>query len=361
MHDNIYTAIGLMSGTSTDGIDAAIIKTDGYKITEYFESIFIPYQEDFRRKLQNLMNKNANHLALEQEFTELNIKAVIKILQLNKMSADDIDLIGFHGQTITHQPAEGITWQIGNSALLAEKTGINVIGDMRRRDVAAGGQGAPLVPIFHHALFNDYTKPLMVVNIGGVANITYISEDEDALMACDTGPGNALIDDFIFSKTGQKYDEGGQLALKGSVNFDIINEIMTLEYFKIPPPKSLDRHDFSDILPLVNNLSTEDAVATLSYFTAKTIADSAKFAPEQPTKWIICGGGRHNKFIMEKLNELLDGVVDDIDQHGLSGDYIEAQAFAFLAVRSFKKLPITFPKTTGIARAISGGSIYSVR
>lgn len=353
-------ALGLMSGTSLDGIDAAIIETDGYTIHAFGPSITLEYPEFVRDMIRDVISGQGDVLATEKVITEYHAKAVKQLLESNQMDSSEIDVIGFHGQTIIHRPDEAITWQIGNGSLLAQQTGIDVVCDFRRMDMTLGGQGAPLVPIFHKALFHDEDLPLVVVNIGGVSNVTWIGNN-DAIMAFDTGPGNALINDYMVSNVGKNFDEGGQLAAKGKIHYHLVEAVLKDGFFAQKPPKSLDRNrfcnrEFSDV---INGLATEDAVATLSYLTARTIAFSETHFPNAPKKWIITGGGRLNLFILEELQGLVSGEVLSIDHYGFNGDDIEAQAFGYLAVRSLKHLPITFPDTTGASHAVTGGAFYA--
>lgn len=382
-------AIGLMSGTSLDGVDAALLHTDGQKIHSFGGHLSLEYPPEFQAQLRAALRQEADILVVEQILTEYHAAAVNQLLEQEKLNPQDVDLIGFHGQTIIHRPDEGITWQIGNASLLAELTGINVVSDFRRRDMAAGGQGAPLVPIFHQALMAEQPKPLAVLNIGGVANVTWIGEEPEDLIAFDTGPGNALINDWVHKHTGKAYDENGALAASGEVARQPLETWLIHPYFTQKAPKSLDRNSFIDLISprvrgdtggrqlnyqslppsppacggvkdasLVNGreLSVENGAATLTAFTVETILKAADQFPEAPKHWYICGGGRLNKTIMEWLGRKLgDDKVSHIEALGYNGDMIEAQAFAHLAVRSFKGLPLTFPGTTGVKEPTSGG------
>lgn len=349
----MITAIGLMSGTSMDGVDAAIIKTDGNKIelTEYF--ITVPYKKDFIKRIRSALRKyEIDDLDLEKNLTEAHATAVSLLLNESKLKPSDIDIIGFHGQTILHDPQHGITKQIGNGKLLAELTGIDVVNDFRSNDMVNGGQGAPLAPMFHKAFFSDEEKPIAVVNIGGVANVTFIDKDEQ-MLAFDTGPGNALINDWVFQHKGMEFDENGEIASSGTIDQVILEGLLSHEYFDKLPPKSLDRNDFS--IKGLAPLSLEDGAATLTAFTAQSIANSAEFFYNPTNKWIIIGGGRYNGFLVKQIRTLLDSSVVTAEEIGVNGDAIEAQAFAFHAVRSLKKLPLTFPTTTGVKSEVTGG------
>ena len=350
----ILTSLGLMSGTSLDGIDAAIIKTDGEEIhrTEHF--LTIPYEDSLREKLFSVIKTQKNIEEVEKLLTEAHADAVKALLEKAGLSKDDIDVIGFHGQTIDHQPDKGITKQIGDGKLLAELTGINVVNDFRSADVKDGGQGAPLAPLYHQAILKEEAKPIAVLNIGGVANVTYVGRDE--LIAFDTGTGNAMLNDWVKKHTGDEFDEDGKYAAQGTVNQEVIKKLLKHPYFSKEPPKSLDRNDFSiDTLP--EDISLEDGAATIVDFMVKSIIRSCQYYPEKPKKWYVCGGGRHNKLIMEKLSENLEDV-QKIESLGLNGDAIEAEAFAFLAVRSLNKMPITLATTTGVKTPSATGGVF---
>lgn len=344
-----------MSGTSLDGVDGAIIETDGETVNATGACLTKLYPQNLRQDLQNLLAGKGDIPFTEQKMTIFHAELVNELLQQNNLKPSDIDVIGFHGQTIMHRPAEGITWQIGNGALLAELTGIDVVTDFRRRDVAAGGQGAPLVPIYHAAIVSSVPRPVAIVNIGGVSNVTWIGK-EGELIAFDTGPGNALIDDLILARTGKRYDQDGAIAASGQVNHQILELFLKNDFFQTTPPKSLDRNHFHHVD--LNSLSLGDAAATLTYFTAKAIKLAVKFFPAPPEKWIICGGGTHNAYLMSLLRAELGKNLATAEEIGIDSDAVEAQAFAFLAVRSLYSLPISFPLTTGVARSLTGGAFY---
>lgn len=336
-----------MSGTSLDGVDAALLHTDGENIVEREGFVTIPYSDELRAKIRAVLGKTREEaLDVERELTQIHATAV------KEVGKGNTDLIGFHGQTIAHDPEKGTTCQIGDGALLAKLTGIKVVNDFRTADVKAGGQGAPLVPVYHQALAAGMEKPVAFLNIGGVANVTYVG---DELLAFDTGPGNALIDDWMLQKTKARFDEDGKLARTGKVDENILRELLSNPFFKKPAPKSLDRNAF--VSSLWENLSVADGAATLTAFTAGSIAVSMARLPSVPKRWILCGGGRKNIALVEMLQGVLQGSVEDIDTLGLNGDAIEAEAFAYLAVRSVKGLPISFPGTTGVAQPMTGGKI----
>jgi anhydro-N-acetylmuramic acid kinase len=275
------------------------------------------------------------------------------------MTREAIDVVGFHGQTVIHRPEQHLTIQLGDGALLAELIGLPVVFDLRGADVAAGGQGAPLVPVYHRALVSALGRlPVAVVNIGGVANVTWTGTGGE-LFAFDTGPGNALIDDWMLKRTGQAFDDNGTIARRGSVHADVLTLCLSHDYFAKPPPKSLDRNAF--VWDAVQWMSVEDGAATLTAFTAAAIARSAEHFPAPPELWVICGGGRHNPLLMDMLTQRLAGSVVPAEAAGLDGDSIEAEAWAYLAVRSLAGLPITFPRTTGVAEPMTGGILARPR
>jgi len=347
--------IGLMSGTSMDGIDAAYLKTDGKEKVELGESITLPFNEDLRQKLTKVFSSGFELEVLERQFTEANADAITKLK--NKMSneGDDIDLIGFHGHTILHNPKNKKTLQMGDGKLLAEMIGVDVIGDFRSNDVLHGGQGAPFAPLYHKVLASNLKKPLAILNIGGVANITWLG-DSEKILAFDTGPGNALIDDFMSLRLGKKMDFEGSLALSGKVDQKILEKLLGHPYFSESAPKSLDRNQF-ELSPLFK-LSDADGVATLSAFTAESVANSFKILPNKPKILLVTGGGRHNLAIMWELKNRLGLEVQPVENVGWKGDALEAQAFGYLAVRSLLRLPLSLPSTTGVDSPISGGVLF---
>jgi anhydro-N-acetylmuramic acid kinase len=357
----IYTALGLMSGTSMDGVDGAIIKTDGTKVFEYGEYLTFEYPNIFREKLKKLiqLKKSAPPefiIEVENELTNFHVQAVNKLLNQAKLTANNIDIIGFHGHTIDHQPnhpTKPFSWQIGNGQMLSLVTKINVAFNFRANDVGNGGQGAPLMPVYHQAIAMSETLPIVIINIGGVSNITYI--DNDNLIAFDTGTGNALIDDEIFKQTGKQFDHSGNTAMAGVVNQRRLELLMADDYFNTPPPKSLDRQHFKQLAQNVllfedTAISFENKIATLSEFTVQSVILSRKYLPKEPRKWFVGGGGIYNLYFMKRFKELLPAPVASItamNQH-ISPDALEAQGFAFMAVRSLLGLPISFNSTTGV-------------
>jgi len=351
----VYRAIGLMSGTSLDGIDVALIETDGYGVVTPVSFLSVPYEDGLREQLRACFGKvdreDADVVAAERAMTLAHAEAV-------KQLGETADVIGFHGQTIYHAPDDGVTIQIGDGALLAAETGMDVVCDMRSADVAAGGEGAPLLPLYHQALVKSQglELPVAVLNIGGVANVTWI--DEDDILAFDTGPGNALMDDWVQKNTGQRFDEDGRLAAVGTVRDDILAGWMSHSYLAQKPPKSMDRDewdiaDLGEVAAGMNGVSVEDGAATLLKFTAESILKSVEFMKHSPTVWYACGGGRHNVALMEYLAQHID--VRNVDDLGWNGDATEAEGFAYLAVRSVLGKVLSVPGTTGVAEALTGG------
>jgi len=365
----ILKAIGLMSGTSLDGVDAALVETDGNAVAVPGPALLMPYDLPTRIMLRAVLG-DAKEVAkgepvpyairhAERRLTEIHAEAVSRLLESSGLSAQDISLIGFHGQTILHRPAQRWTWQIGDGALLARLTGIPVVNDFRSADVKAGGQGAPRVPLYHAALVHEARElapPVALVNIGGVANVTYVGRDE--ILAFDTGPGNASIDDWAQRHTGRPVDENGALARRGRVNDRVLTDMLDHDFFLRMPPKSLDRMDFNS--DAVEHLSPEDGAATLSAFTAAAIARAREHFPEAATTWIVTGGGRLNPKLMEELRARLNAPVLSAEDVGWRGDFVEAEAFAYLAARSRRGLPLSLPTTTGVSQPISGGKFHKV-
>lgn len=360
----MLTAIGLMSGTSLDGVDVALIETDGERIAAFGPTGYRAYAESERSLLRqaladavSLATREARPGALaeaERLVTRAHGEAVESFLRDHGLARSAVDVIGFHGQTVLHRPERRLTVQIGDGRALAATLGIPVVFDLRAADVAAGGQGAPLVPVYHRALVAmlEQAGPTVVVNIGGVANITYI--DGETLIACDTGPGNALLDDFMLRTTGEAVDRDGRMAAQGRADEAWIAHALRLPFFSRPPPKSLDRNDFAALT--VEGMSVADAAATLTAFTAASIARIVEVLPQPPLRWIVVGGGARNPTLMLMLAErMAPASVLRGDDCGWAGDAIEAQAFAYLAVRSLKGLPLTYPGTTGVAAPLTGG------
>jgi anhydro-N-acetylmuramic acid kinase len=354
MSTRLIRAIGLMSGTSLDGIDAAFIETDGEALVTAGPALTLPYAPALRALLRETLGGKGPVAEAEEAMTRAH-EAAIRAL-LSKHSLPRPDIIGFHGHTILHQPRQGRTWQLGDGALLAALTGIDVIDDFRGADVAAGGEGAPLVPLYHRALAAKLEKPLAVLNIGGVANVTWIGEQENDLLAFDTGPGNALLDDWALAHTGKPVDEGGALARAGHADEKHLARFLAHPYFARLPPKSLDRDEFASFMP--QGLSPADGAATLAAMTAAAVAEAQRHFPAPARRWLVAGGGRHNPVLMELLRERLGGPVAPVETAGWDGDALEAQAFAYLAVRSLKGLALSLPGTTGVKTPTTGGKLH---
>ena len=363
-------AIGLMSGTSMDGIDVALIETDGETVSRFGPSALHFYQADEVALLRRAMDAAPALRArtarpgviaeAERMSTVLHASAVNTFLTVNEIDRNSIDVVGYHGQTVLHRPKDKLTIQLGDGAALARETQIPVVYDFRAADVAAGGHGAPLVPVFHRALARtlDRPHPIAVLNLGGVANITFIDGEDDPV-ACDTGPANALIDDFFRERTGAPRDQDGATAAAGRVDEAAIARLLAHPFFAQACPKSLDRNDFRDWIAAHADLaqkSLQDGAATLTMLTAATVARIVDVLPRVPRSWIVAGGGARNPTLMRMLTErLCPATVETADHIGWSADALEAQAFAFLAVRSLNGMPLTFPTTTGAPQPMQGG------
>jgi anhydro-N-acetylmuramic acid kinase len=349
-------ALGLMSGTSLDGIDVATIETDGSDRVVAGPSATIPYPADFRDRLRGVLGGVGPVAAVEDELTRLHAVAVEGFLARHPGLA--ADLVGFHGHTILHRPAERRTWQLGDAAALARRLGIDVVADFRTADVAGGGEGAPLAPLYHRARAAALAKPLAILNLGGVANVTWIGAAGE-ILAFDTGPGNALIDDWVRRHTGLAADLDGRLAAAGRASTSHVARFLTAPYFARRPPKSLDRDDFRAALP--ESLSAADGAATLTEMTAAAVVAGSTHFPEPPREWLVCGGGRQNPALMAALGRRLAAPVRPVEAVGWDGDALEAQAFAYLAVRSCRGLPLSLPSTTGVACPTCGGRFFPAR
>lgn len=354
-------ALGLMSGTSCDGVDAALIETDGEGIARLGPGLSLPYPPAFRAKLRAALGDAAGGQALADELTAFHLQAVRQLLATWDARCP-VALIGFHGQTILHEPALGRTLQIGDAASLARDSGIDTVADFRSADMRAGGQGAPLAPLYHAALARALDHPIAVLNIGGVANVTWIGAAAETLagsqiLAFDTGPGNAPIDDWASRHLGRPVDRDGALAAAGQVAGSVLAELLSAPYFQAPAPKSLDRNGFD--LTAVDKLSAADGAATLTAFSAAAVALGAKHFPAPARRWLVCGGGRHNPTLMRELTTRLGCPVEPCEAVGWQGDLLEAQAFGFLAVRSRRGLPLSLPGTTGAKAPTSGGAFFA--
>ena len=351
-------ALGLMSGTSLDGVDAALVRTDGETVDETGPVLTVAYDEGLRGRLRGVLGvgKPESTIAeLAREITLVHAESIKFLLEENNLTSSDIGVIGFHGHTILHRPEEGRTRQIGDGGLLAELSGIDVVDDFRSADVAAGGEGAPLAPLYHAALSRGLERPLAVLNIGGVANVTWIGTGDD-LLAFDTGPGNALLDDWALEQTGRPYDQDGTLARQGRVDDRILAELLANPFFARTPPKSLDRNDFD--ASLLCAMSPADGAATLAAFTAHAVGRAASHFPAPARRWLVAGGGRRNSALMAVLRRVLGFNVEPVEAVGWNGDALEAQAFGFLAVRALRGFHLSLPETTGTGRPVSGGTLH---
>jgi anhydro-N-acetylmuramic acid kinase len=361
-------AIGLMSGTSLDGVDVALVETDGESVVALGPTGYRAYSEAERALLRQALTEGAaltertarpGVLAEAERFvTDAHAAAVETFLAEERIDRAEISIVGFHGQTILHRPDDRLTVQLGNGAALARRLRIAVAYDFRQADVMAGGQGAPLVPVFHKALARDLThpQPIAVLNIGGVANLTHICDGDP--IACDTGPGNALIDDFMRARTGTPYDKDGDIAATGRPDQTFVDRVLAHSFFDRKPPKSLDRNDFALSKIGLPDLSVADGAATLSALTVQAVTRIVPHLPSPPRAWIVSGGGARNRTIMRMLaGRLGPASVETADDVGWSAEALEAQAFAFLAVRCLYGKPLTFPTTTGVPRPSIGGII----
>ncbi len=361
-------AIGLMSGTSLDGIDVALIETDGERFVRPLAATGMAYGHDLRAALRHCLNARARNAALdavERAVTQSQSAAVEALLDEAGIAAETIDVVGFHGQTITHVPPvdgeAGWTWQLGDGQAMADRLGIPVVHDFRAADMAGGGEGAPLAPVYHRALAAgaETAFPIAFLNIGGVSNLTYLADAEAPPIGFDTGPGNAPIDDLVERRLGRTMDEGGTVAAQGVCDEAVLARLMAHPYFARPYPKSLDRNAFD--LSAVEPLATEDAAATLVAFLAESVKRGAELLPAPPTVWFVTGGGRRNPVVMATLESRLGVPVRPVEDLDADGDVLEAQAFAYMAVRTLKGLPISFPETTGTAQPCVGGRLARPR
>ncbi|MCW3476474.1 anhydro-N-acetylmuramic acid kinase [Limobrevibacterium gyesilva] len=351
-------AIGLMSGTSLDGVDAAWLETDGERIGGFGPALTLPYDAILRADLRRLLDLAPTLDPADPFLADVIARLTQRHVEAVRAIGRPADIIGFHGQTILHQPQQRRTWQIGDAAMLARETATPVAHDFRSADVAAGGEGAPLVPVYHAALAQDLERPLAVLNIGGVANVTWVGA-HGGLLAFDTGPGNGPLDDWAARHTNQGVDQDGALSAEGQVDAAVLARLLAHPYFARPAPKSLDRLDFGRALAAsgVDGLSPADGAATLVAFTAQAAASA--LLPGPVRRWLVTGGGRHNPTIMAALHKRLHVPVEPVEAVGWDGDALEAQCFGFLAVRVRAGLPLSYPGTTGAPRALPGGVIVA--
>lgn len=354
-------AIGVISGTSMDGIDVAVVETDGEEAVRVGAGGTYPYPDALRRELLAIAadapRAERDPLAdIDAAVSAAHAQAITELMREAGLAAHDVALIGLHGQTILHRPEKRFTRQLGSGAQVAARLGIDTVDHFRHADVAAGGQGAPFAPLYHRALAAKLARPLMVLNLGGVGNVTYI--DEATTIAFDTGPASALLDDWVLRHTGQRYDAEGKIAASGTVDRAILGQLMGHPYFAAPAPKSLDRNDFHARAKIVDALSLADGAATLAAFTIESVAAALAHVPLAPRRWLVTGGGRQNLFFMRELARRLAVAVEPVEAVGWQGDFIEAQCFGYLAVRSVRGLPLSLPTTTGVPKPMTGGELH---
>ena len=357
----IRTVIGTISGTSMDGIDIALLRTDGQTLVEAGFGATLPYPEPLRNRLLDFLQDPSRAMSdpwtgLEQDVTDAFSAAIDQFLQHHNINRTEIELIGLHGQTVYHRPELGFTRQLGDGRRMAARLGISVVDQFRLADVKAGGQGAPLVPVYHHALASRLQQPVMILNWGGVGNVTYL--DGTTILAFDTGPASALCDDWVRRHFGLPFDEGGRLSQLGQVNRTVLARLLDNPFFATRPPKSLDRNDFHQRAKIVDSLSPHDGLATLAAFTIEATCRALDHVPTPPLQWFVAGGGRNNLHFMQGLAQRLAVHVAPVESIGWDGDFLEAQCFGYLAVRSKLGLPLSLPGTTGVKVPMTGGRIW---
>ena len=355
------TAIGVISGTSMDGIDVSVVETDGDAVVAPGPGRTFSYPEDLRRRLQELIAEPARAQSepleeLDRAVTDAHIAAIRRFMIETGLRPDEVGLIGFHGQTVYHRPEIRFTRQLGVGARVARELGTDTVDRFRHADVASGGEGAPFVPLYHRALASRLEQPVMILNLGGVGNVTFI--DGETVIAFDTGPASALLDDFVLRRRGLSFDADGQLASSGTADERLVATFMTNPFFDRPAPKSLDRQDFHARAKGVEALSDADGAATLAAFTVESVVASLRHVPRRPLRWLVTGGGRRNAHFMRRLRERLEVSVEPVESVGWDGDFLEAQAFGYLAVRSARGLPLSLPTTTGVPHPMPGGELH---
>lgn len=353
--------VGLMSGTSLDGIDAALVESDGESVRPTDAFWTEPYPAAMRARIRAVLGRaDRDHpdlVAVATALTDRHADAVRALLRQEGLAAAEIAAIGFHGQTVHHDPARGLTVQLGDGARLAAALGIDVVDDFRSADMRAGGQGAPFAPAYHMARAAGLERPLAILNLGGVGNVTWLGTRGEA-MAFDTGPANALIDDLVAARTGGTCDQDGRLAAAGTARGARFAALLAHPYFSAPPPKTLDRNDFAGLV--LDDLSLEDGAATLTALTVETVGLALAHLPEPPRRWLVTGGGRRNPTLMAALCARLRAPVEPVEAVGWNGDAVEAQAFGYLAARHLAGLPLSWPGTTGVALPQTGGRLHRV-
>jgi len=355
------TAIGVISGTSMDAIDVSLVTSDGRDAVLFGAGASYPYRDETRRALQAVIadaeRASAEPLTeLEAAVTADHLAAIRGYLADQKLDLATIDIVGLHGQTIYHRPEKRFTRQLIDGQAVADALGIPAVDRFRDADVAAGGEGAPFAPLWHRALAQGLAQPVMVLNLGGVGNVSYI--DGETVIAFDTGPASAILDDFVLRRLGRPYDADGALAASGRVHEDLLAGFMANPFFDRPAPKSLDRNDFHRRAQVVEALSDADGAATLAAFTIESIVASLRHVPRAPKRWLVGGGGRLNLHFMARLSARLGVPVEPVEAVGWDGDALEAQIFAYFAIRSAKGLPLSLPSTTGVPRPMAGGRLH---
>ncbi|MDQ4135182.1 MAG: anhydro-N-acetylmuramic acid kinase [Pseudomonadota bacterium] len=354
-------AIGVISGTSMDGIDVALVETDGDRAVRPGPGRTYPYRDALRAQLLRLIAEAERAQTdpleeLEAEVTEAHMGAVRAFMAEQGLTVREVGLVGLHGQTVFHRPEARFTRQLGFGQRIAKGLGIDTVARFRHADVAAGGEGAPFAPLYHRALATSLDQPLMVLNLGGVGNVTYL--DGDTVIAFDTGPASALLDDFVLRRRGVAFDEDGRLAAAGNINEELVRAFMDNPFFDRPAPKSLDRNDFHRRAQGVEALSDADGAATLAAFTVESVVAALRHVPGTPKRWLVTGGGRRNGHFMRRLAERLGVPVEPVEAVGWDGDFLEAQCFGYLAVRSHRGLPLSLPTTTGVPHPMPGGELF---
>jgi len=349
-------AIGVISGTSMDGIDVALIDGDGETIAEFGPGATYPYPAEVAERLRAVVADpvlaSGPLEELERDVTDAHVAAVEAFIADHAIAR--VALVGLHGQTVLHRPEQRYTRQLCDGARASRQLGLDVVCDFRSADVAAGGEGAPLVPLYHAAIAAGLERPLMILNWGGVGNVTYLGRDGE-IVAFDTGPANAPLDDFMRRRLGLSHDENGALAASGKVDAALVAAWMDDPYFRRPAPKSLDRNHFQRLVAGAESLSDADGAATLAAFTVEATAAALALAPVAAKRWLVCGGGRRNATLMARLARRLGVPVEPIEAIGQDGDFVEAACFAHLALRSLRGLPLSLPSTTGAPRPMTGG------
>ncbi|MDC1035036.1 anhydro-N-acetylmuramic acid kinase [Alphaproteobacteria bacterium] len=360
MKYNFLNIVGLMTGTSMDGIDISLVKTNGLGLKRLNRNYFYEYNTETKKTLRSFLKEDLNFNLRRKDYLDdfITYEHYLALKDLDILSP--CDLIGFHGQTLYHEPDKNISVQLGNPKKLAQMLNKNVIFDFRSKDLSLGGQGAPIAPIYHKFILEtlDIELPCCFLNIGGVSNLTYW--DGELLIGFDTGPGNALMDDFMSSTLNENYDKDGILASRGTPIKEELIKFLKFDFFKKPPPKSLDRQTFLYFYNelIKKNYSVHDMMATLAELTVETIVTSLEFLPKKVENIIITGGGYRNIHLMDRLKDKLKIEIFNEKQIGLNFDYIEAELIAYLSARSIYKLPFTFPSTTGVSKPSSGGKLY---